>query len=52
MGVNKLMAEIDKGTADGYKRYEENSDYYRAHQEKTLGHDFMNDLKQVEWVMK
>lgn len=50
MGVNRLMEEIENGTADGYKRYEENIDYYRRNQERTLGKKFLEELKQVEWL--
>ncbi len=50
MGMNKLMEEIEKGTADGYLRYERDREYYREHQERALGSNFLEDLKQVEWI--
>ena len=51
MGYNKLMEEIENGTADGYERYMKNRDYYRKNQERTLGKEFLEELKQVEWLM-
>ncbi len=32
-----LMELIDKGKADGYKRYKKNLDFYKANQRKVLG---------------
>jgi NADH-quinone oxidoreductase subunit B len=48
MGFNKLMEMIETGEADGYIRYEKNLDYYRKNQERTLGKDFVESLKQLE----
>lgn len=42
-GFNKLMKKIDKGEADGWKRYQDNYKIYKKNQLSALGEVYIHD---------
>ncbi|OAA28421.1 NADH dehydrogenase [Kosmotoga arenicorallina S304] len=42
-GFKKLMEKIDKGEADGWKRYQENYEWYKKNQLDALGEVYIHD---------
>ncbi|AKI96672.1 NuoB/complex I 20 kDa subunit family protein [Kosmotoga pacifica] len=42
-GFKKLMEKIDRGEADGWKRYQENYEWYKKNQLSALGEVYIHD---------